>query len=338
EELCEIISGWQNNEKILAELNDSKIALENLKEPYVDIHGGAKARRSQMSLDTLRQLAEQLNLDTSGNKTDLVERITLSCASTMPQQSLPPSLSKSVYEEDLGNDTLTAGYFYSENQQQNPNRTNVALEDQSGSKNERNFKRKRGTSFTESSSDQTDEALDYIESAKKRARDRLTTLKVVKKYGWDVAVELPLAKDNDFVEHSDAIERARQIAASKKKDKINNLTESRPFFHSIRHVESPWYKIKEHGYNAGRYYNPAYTEPNKYNVQRLYYEPGHKNFSKPDYDKRTFNNEHNSKNIGKDFRCYNCGGLGHLAFSCPSSKNRRPFSQQGEPDNSRNNS
>ncbi|CAG8844615.1 27139_t:CDS:1, partial [Racocetra persica] len=41
EELCEIISGWQNDEKILSELDDSKMILENLEKSYVDIHGGA---------------------------------------------------------------------------------------------------------------------------------------------------------------------------------------------------------------------------------------------------------------------------------------------------------
>ncbi|CAG8653144.1 12924_t:CDS:1, partial [Cetraspora pellucida] len=45
-----------------------------------------EARRSQMSLDTLRTVAERLQLDMSGNKTDLIERITMHCPKATDKQ------------------------------------------------------------------------------------------------------------------------------------------------------------------------------------------------------------------------------------------------------------
>ncbi|CAG8567328.1 5492_t:CDS:2 [Acaulospora morrowiae] len=41
------------------------------------------------------------------------------------------------------------------------------------------------------------EACSFIELAKKKAKDRMTILRVANEYGWDVAVELPQSKYND---------------------------------------------------------------------------------------------------------------------------------------------
>ncbi|CAG8758524.1 12858_t:CDS:2, partial [Racocetra fulgida] len=240
-----------------------------------------EVRRSQMSLDTLRTIAEQLNLETSGNKTDLVKRITLNCTRNMPQQSVPSSSTVNVYQEDVDNDTLATEYFRSDNQQQRGNSFTESSSDQSDVETitrkkqktkpsemvafltelkklrkdmnnmnmrveetrtkskiddewpEQNFEKQRDQHEYDTiraigkeldlalNALSVDEALEYIESAKKRVKDRLTTLRVVKKYGWDVAVELPLSKDDDFVEQREAIEKAQQIAATKRKGKID---------------------------------------------------------------------------------------------------------------------
>ncbi|CAG8675239.1 2528_t:CDS:2 [Racocetra fulgida] len=187
----------------------------------------------------------------------------------MPQQSVPSSSTVNVYQEDVDNDTLATEYFHLDNQQQR-NSFTESSSDQSDVETITCKKQKTKSSemvallteLKELRKDMNnmnmrveetrkeldlalnvlsvDEALEYIESAKKRAKDRLTTLRVVKKYGWDVVVELPLSKDDDFVEYREAIEKAQQIAATKRKEKMGRIMS--------RDIKSPQDQsiIKEH--------------------------------------------------------------------------------------------
>ncbi|CAG8698410.1 3799_t:CDS:2, partial [Acaulospora morrowiae] len=77
--------------------------------------------------------------------------------------------------------------------------------------------------------DSAEEACSFIELAKKRAKDRMTILRVANEYGWDVAVELPQSKYNDQEDDTEAINNARQIAAKKKRKKRHTITEKQFF-------------------------------------------------------------------------------------------------------------
>jgi hypothetical protein len=130
-----------------------------------------------------------------------------------------------------------------------------------------------------------EEALEYIETAKERAKDRITTLKVAKNYGWEVAAELPQSKDKGLADVMDNIDKAQQTAATRR-NKWQNQTDRRQFF-------------------RGSSYDERQPE-------------------KPRYNARPISREPNPRNTERQITCYTWGGLGHFANDCPSSKTDRP--------------
>ncbi|CAG8596547.1 14769_t:CDS:2, partial [Racocetra fulgida] len=57
-----------------------------------------------------------------------------------------------------------------------------------------------------------DEAVTYIETIRKKVRDRIITLKVAKRYGWDVVIELLQLNEEELTDYAEVIDRAHQAA------------------------------------------------------------------------------------------------------------------------------
>ncbi|CAG8653157.1 12925_t:CDS:1 [Cetraspora pellucida] len=150
-----------------------------------------------------------------------------------------------------------------------------------------------------------DEAVAYIEAVKKKVKDRMVMLKVAKKYGWDVAVELPQTTDEKLVDYTEEIDRARQVAANKKKQKLHDTSGKSQLFRA-----PPYYNTSNSGERS--YYNRDYDRNRPYDSRNHYYS-------------RPYNQERESKTNDGKIQCYNCGGFGHLAFKCLSSKSYRPY-------------
>ncbi|CAG8650052.1 13297_t:CDS:2, partial [Racocetra fulgida] len=173
----------------------------------------SEARHSQMTIDTLRIVAERLQLDTSGSKTDLIERISTCCPKQRSQQEEGPALQnrtqmtktevRAKIEEEW-----TEEHF-----------------ERSRDQHEYNLLRAIGRDLDISmNSASVEEAVSYIDAVKKKVKDQMILLKVAKKYRWDVAVELPQSTDEELTDYIEVIDRARQVAAGLLGNKNKSIT------------------------------------------------------------------------------------------------------------------
>ncbi|CAG8663620.1 11199_t:CDS:2, partial [Cetraspora pellucida] len=213
----------------------------------------SEVRHSQMILDTLRSVAEKLEIDTTGSKTDLINRITTHCPKRRNPQEEESTTQTQMQADEMDLDTSSVNTFLDEDQDLKSTKASTSSSDieilepkkahqmqvkasdiksllteikelrkdmisintrveetQTKAKIEEEWPEE----WFERSRDQH-EAVIYIKTVKKKVKDRMITLKVAKRYGWDVAVELPQPTEEELTNYAEVINRARQAARIK---------------------------------------------------------------------------------------------------------------------------
>ncbi|CAG8490965.1 11008_t:CDS:2 [Cetraspora pellucida] len=309
----------------------------------------SEARCSQMTLETLRSVAEKLQLDITGSKTDLIERITTHCPrkrniqegeSIMQAQiqTDKPELNDTsvnmfldddqdlsdMMEEEIGvqprgkkkkgkhvdlNSTRTSPSSSDTEivERKKAHQTQVELSDiknliteikelrkdmispeerfeRSRDQHEYNLLRSIGRDLDLGmNSTSTNEAVTYIETVRKKVKDQMIMLKVAKKYGWDVAVELLQSAEEELTNYTEIIDRARQAAATKKKSRPYDTSERKQFF------RAPLYYNSESNYRR----RDDYEQPRNYYSNRIIIQ---KTIITQDYMQKNGNQELTMKN------------------------------------------
>ncbi|CAG8446307.1 12586_t:CDS:1 [Cetraspora pellucida] len=274
----------------------------------------SEARRSQMTADTLRSVAEMVQLDTTGSKTDLIERISTHCPNRRSQQEERSNSQTQTQIDEMRLDNSLTNMFQDDDQDfsdameeeigaqskrkkrkvnhRDPDsektspsssdmeivrhkrarqtqirdseirsllteirelrkdmicvntkvektRTKVKIEDEwpeehfgrSKDQHEYNLLRSIGRDLDLGiNSTSTDEAVTYIEAVRKKVKDRMLILKVAKKYGWDVAAELPQSAEEELTDYAEIIDKAWQVAATKQKQRSYDTSKKDSFF------------------------------------------------------------------------------------------------------------
>ncbi|CAG8818102.1 975_t:CDS:2, partial [Cetraspora pellucida] len=124
------------------------------------------------------------------------------------------------------------------------------------------------------------------------------------------------SKNKGLTEYDKVINKARQAAASKRRDKWK-YTSNEPFFREASgHTRPRYYESSSYDRRFNRYGKVNYYGEPKFYQKTNYYE-GHRKIS----ESRTDHDQHmREKGKNRKLTCYNCRGIGHYSNGCPPQK------------------